>query len=339
MKEFKHHDGKCSYENIYFRYLHPKTRQQVLLACFSRSLKDPFPPSRIAGINAIAATQQFYTVAETGGRVLPTLAQVTVDPEKGVRDQAFRVVKGFLSKLEKVSEDPSMREEMEKEVGSTNSAVVAAAAGWANWAVGAVTAKFYKSPQSSAEIKEKSASPDKPEIATATENLDKVNISSSISSVKTSGSGENDNVNNSNSGWDVADDDDGWGDIKNDDTNNEGWDDNDDWGSLEDGKKTSNTEEQTSSYDWGGGFNRGNKTHDPFADIQQQSRSSTNTSDNLMAGPGGWDDWGAGGQEDVSKDEARKRREEKRAERQKELEAKRAAKKGPMKLGAKKMID
>ena len=33
---------------------------------------------------------------------------------------------------------------MEKEVGS-NSPVAAAAAGWANWAVGAVTAKFYKS--------------------------------------------------------------------------------------------------------------------------------------------------------------------------------------------------
>ena len=35
----------------------------------------------------------------------------------------------------------------------------------------------------------------------------------------------------------------------------------------------------------------------------------------------------------------RRRREEKRVERQKELEAKRAAKKGPMKLGGKKMID
>ena len=52
--------------------------------------------------NAVAATQQFYTVAETGARVLPTLAMATVDPEKSVRDQAFRVVRGFLGKLEKV---------------------------------------------------------------------------------------------------------------------------------------------------------------------------------------------------------------------------------------------
>jgi hypothetical protein len=40
-----------------------------------------------------------------------------------------------------------------------------------------------------------------------------------------------------------------------------------------------------------------------------------------------------------SASETRKRNEEKKQERQKEIEAKRAAKKGPMKLGAKKLID
>ena len=317
------------------RYLHPKTRQQCLFACFSRSLKDPFPPSRIAGINAIAATQQFYTVAETGARILPTLATVTVDPEKSVRDQAFRVVKGFLSKLEKVSEDPELREEMEKEVGSTNSAVVAAAAGWANWAVGAVTAKFYKSPtaEGGGVSKEKSATPE----ASLADNVKKVNLktdtskSSPAQAVTQRSEGISD-------GWDDDGDKDGWGDLnEKTNDNNEGWDDNDDWGSLEDNNSSSkqNTA-QSSNFDFGGGFNSGTKTHDAFAEVKPPS-----TSDNLMAGPGGWDDWGAsslgGGEE--SKDEARRRREEKRAERQKELEAKRAAKKGPMKLGAKKMID
>ena len=75
------------------RYLHPKTRQQCLLGCFSRALKDPFPPSRIAAINAIAATQQFYTVAETGSRVVVVLAPAVVDPEKPVRDQVSQEVK------------------------------------------------------------------------------------------------------------------------------------------------------------------------------------------------------------------------------------------------------
>ena len=119
------------------------------MACFARGLEDLFPPSRIASINAIAATQQFYTVQETGSRVLPVLALATVDPEKAVREQALRVIRGFLGKLEKVSEDPSLVEEMDKGVGSTNSAATAAAvaaAGWASWTVDAVTVKFYKSP-------------------------------------------------------------------------------------------------------------------------------------------------------------------------------------------------
>lgn len=32
--------------------------------------------------------------------------------DKGVRDNAFRTIRGFLSKLERVSEDPGLRESM-----------------------------------------------------------------------------------------------------------------------------------------------------------------------------------------------------------------------------------
>lgn len=45
-------------------------------------------------------------------RILPALCQLTMDPEKSVRDSVFRTIKGFLGKLEKVSEDPSLRESM-----------------------------------------------------------------------------------------------------------------------------------------------------------------------------------------------------------------------------------
>ena len=54
-------------------------------------LKDPFPPARIAAINALAATQQYYSLAETSSRVLPMICSVMTDPEKPVRDQAFKV--------------------------------------------------------------------------------------------------------------------------------------------------------------------------------------------------------------------------------------------------------
>lgn len=37
-----------------------------------------------------------------------------MDPEKSVRDQAFRALKKFITKVEKVSEDPSLLEKMGK---------------------------------------------------------------------------------------------------------------------------------------------------------------------------------------------------------------------------------
>ena len=58
---------------------------------FQGRLKDPFPPARISAINALAATQEFYTVAETSGRVVPILCPLMSDPEKPVREQAFKV--------------------------------------------------------------------------------------------------------------------------------------------------------------------------------------------------------------------------------------------------------
>lgn len=302
--------------------MHPKTRQQVLLGCFARSLKDPFPPSRIAGINAIAATQQFYTVAETGGRVLPVLCPAMVDPEKSVREQAFRVVRGFVGKLEKVSDDPSLREEMEKEVAAGAGAVAvagAAAATWASWAVGAATAKFFKSPAAQSTTENSPT----PEGTTSKETTpDKVATEMKQTSLgpSTSASTQKESVKEHavNSGWDAQED--GWDNEEVSD-DKDGWDEDEDWGSLEESSNKPEAEPKTAS--WGEGFNQGTKSHDAFSPVQQTSS--------------GWDEWGSGGAVD-SKDDARKRREEKKAERLKEIEAKRAAKKGPMRLG-KKMID
>lgn len=53
-------------------------------------------------------------LTEIANRVLPALCSLTVDPEKSVRDPAFKTIRGFLGKLEKVSEDPSLRETMGK---------------------------------------------------------------------------------------------------------------------------------------------------------------------------------------------------------------------------------
>jgi len=308
------------------RHLHPKTRQQVLLACFSKGLKDPFPPSRIAAINAIAATQQFYTISETGCRVLPTLGASTVDPEKPVRDQAIRVIKGFLGKLEKVSEDPSLKEEMEKDVGSTNSAMVQAASGWASWAVGAVTAKFYKSPTAPVS-NESSPAPEGSE--SKSENKSPNSVSKDIGKLGLDNSAQKPSTSKVGDLLDFQEDNCAPNnDIK--EGTNDGWDDDEDWGSLEEPMKPISTN-NPSINDWGGGFNQGVKSHNSFTEIAKEKDNNTSS---------GWGEWDMESSfKKDDKDDARKRREEKKMERQKEIEAKRVAKKGPMKLGGKKMID
>jgi len=53
-----------------------------------RAMKDPFPPARQAGILAMAATHNYFTLADSAQKLLPALCCLTTDPDKGVRDQA-----------------------------------------------------------------------------------------------------------------------------------------------------------------------------------------------------------------------------------------------------------
>ena len=189
-----------------------------------------------------------------------------------------------------------------------------------SWAVGAVTAKFYKSPVSSQDPPSREASKEKSpdRVESVVRDLGQVNLQRETKKEETK-----------KEDWDIKDGD-GWGDIEDKSENkiSDGWDDDEDWGSLEDTKPEAKPS-PSSNHDWDGGLNKGVKTHGAFAEIKPSSNDSS-----------GWDDWGnTKTSTEDNKDEARKKREEKRLERQKEIEAKRSAKKGPMKLGGKKMMD
>ncbi|XP_071783226.1 N-terminal kinase-like protein [Centroberyx gerrardi] len=119
-------------------YLNAGTRQRVLISAFCRATKDPFPASRSAGVLGFAATHNFYSVTESAARILPTLCAITVDPDKTVRDQAFKAIKSFLSKLETVSEDPTKLAEIEKDVASS-AQPAGGSSSWAGWAVTGVS--------------------------------------------------------------------------------------------------------------------------------------------------------------------------------------------------------
>lgn len=127
-------------------FLDPSKRQLVLLNAFTRGMKDPFPPSRMAAVLALSATQQFYSLIEIANRVLPALSPLTCDPEKQVRDQAFKAIKGFMENLEKASEHPELIPEIEAHVKAGGRSLLNSdkVPQWASWALKSLSGKFYK---------------------------------------------------------------------------------------------------------------------------------------------------------------------------------------------------
>ncbi|XP_050439398.1 N-terminal kinase-like protein isoform X2 [Adelges cooleyi] len=205
------------------QHLDPNIRSKILSSAFSRALKDPFPPSRMAGISAFSATQQYYPLVEVSSRVLPALCHVTLDPEKNVRDIVFQTIKGFLGKLENVSEDERLKERIDEEVVANSTPAVSS---WAGWAVNTVTSKFYlasKNPQKDEKLNENPKDNSNTsqnmipsnKLNSNSEQMKPIFIDKQIKALhihnedKTYENSINENISNNwedNSGWDVGDD-------------------------------------------------------------------------------------------------------------------------------------
>ncbi|XP_060846656.1 N-terminal kinase-like protein isoform X1 [Rhopalosiphum padi] len=286
------------------QHLDPKIRSKILSSAFSRALKDPFQPSRMAGVSAFSATQQYYPLIEVSTRVLPALCQVTLDPEKGVRDIAFQTIKGFLGKLENVSEDERLKEKMEEEVTNTTSPAIPT---WAGWAVTTVTSKFYSS-----KIPQK----DEKSIELSKSNSNNINLNNSeqmYSNLPKENTVKNEykekqidnintiqnSINHKNSMEDST--------SPNDWDDNSGWNVGDDWESI--GDDTSNSVKDKSDFGW--------EDQEPI----------------LLDDP---DEVAKKAEAELIKEEMRKKREERKQERIKQLESKRNNKQS-LKLGGKRL--
>uniref|UniRef100_A0A6Q2XTF9 N-terminal kinase-like protein n=1 Tax=Esox lucius TaxID=8010 RepID=A0A6Q2XTF9_ESOLU len=352
-------------------YLNAGTRQRVLISAFSRATKDPFPASRAAGVLGFAATHNYYSVMESAARVLPTLSTLTVDPDKSVRDQAFKAIKSFLTKLETVSEDPSKLVEIEKDVMSS-AQPAGAAASWAGWAVTGVsslTSKLIRTGPAAEGVGPAENRPsgagaasmalpvasglaiqsDRPEVTDepvgerwddedwgSLEVIDLDNIwDASSEAVKKQSSDW------SGSGWDA---DDSWSNEKEADSQGqsspgeEGW--GNDWD--EEGttvpatKRTALPEgvRLASEYDWD---SKGPTQTDFLVNVSQRATRWCVGGAEPAGDWGAEESWESVDGAGLSKAELAKK---KREERRKELEAKRAerkAAKGPLKLGARKL--
>ncbi|XP_064483692.1 N-terminal kinase-like protein [Ornithodoros turicata] len=310
-------------------YLDPQVRQKVLIVAFTRSMRDPFHPARMAGILALSATQGYFTIKDCAVKVLPVLCSLTMDPEKSVRDQAFRAIKGFLGKLEKVSEDPSLIEQMEADVNAAGASVHSSmAASWAGWAVSSLTSKFYKSPLPSKPVTAEASL-----MATRSEDATRKLTSQTPSSRDISP----ENV----PGGFASDTDDKW--------------ESQEWGSMEEEsslqsscvKATPSMQSQDGwedcnweSLDDIGLSDECSPTDVPSASkVAPEMDSGNGDQKTSWECDADWDKWGSGsGKGDTKSDEMKRKREERRQQRLKEQQERRAARQGagPLKLGVRK---
>ena len=83
------------------RNLGASTRQKVLIAALTRSLKDPFVHSRNAALQALAATADLFSEEDGASKILPAVCPSLVDKEKLVRDQAGRTMDVYLGRIRK----------------------------------------------------------------------------------------------------------------------------------------------------------------------------------------------------------------------------------------------
>lgn len=123
------------------------SRAKVLIAAFSRALRDPFVHARNAALLALSATVDVFSDEDCASKVLPTVCIALVDKEKMVRDQANKCLDIYLQKVRKyVATMPDTALSPEPVAGAPGPAASARIgnqndSGWAGWAISSFTNK------------------------------------------------------------------------------------------------------------------------------------------------------------------------------------------------------
>ncbi|KAI3326766.1 ARM repeat-containing protein [Xylariaceae sp. AK1471] len=121
-------------------------RAKVLIAAFTRSLRDPFVHARNAALMALAATGDCFTEEECATRILPVVCPSLVDKEKLVRDQANKTMDIYLQRIRKAAASmpdtvlpPPTAEGAGPRMSTPQSSE---ASSWAGWAISSFTNKL-----------------------------------------------------------------------------------------------------------------------------------------------------------------------------------------------------
>jgi SCY1-like protein 1 len=123
------------------------SRSKVLIAAFTRSLRDPFVHARNASLLALAATNEHFSDEDCAHRILPAICPVLIDKEKLIRDQATKTMDVYLAKIRKAAS--TMPETVLKPEGATegngprmSTPQPNESSTWAGWAISSFTNKL-----------------------------------------------------------------------------------------------------------------------------------------------------------------------------------------------------
>jgi SCY1-like protein 1 len=79
------------------------SRQKLILPAFTRAMKDPFTPCRLAALKAVTTCKSYFSQKDVSEKVLPCIVPFLLDASKDVRTEAFKVVDMFLVGLREES--------------------------------------------------------------------------------------------------------------------------------------------------------------------------------------------------------------------------------------------
>ncbi|KAI0179554.1 ARM repeat-containing protein [Hypoxylon sp. FL1284] len=123
------------------------SRTKVLIAAFTRSLRDPFVHARNAALMALAATCEYFSEEDCASRILPVICPSLIDKEKLVRDQANKAMEVYLQRIRKaaagmpdtVQPPPQTSEGAGPRMSTPQPSE---ASSWAGWAISSFTNKL-----------------------------------------------------------------------------------------------------------------------------------------------------------------------------------------------------
>ncbi|WEW55721.1 Nuclear aminoacylation-dependent tRNA export pathway component [Emydomyces testavorans] len=128
------------------RNLGQSSRSKVLIAAFTRSLRDPFVHARNAGLLALGATMDLFSEEDCASKIIPTISPALIDKEKLVRDQANKTFDMYLQRIRQFASnmpDTALSPQTAPEASAAGTAKVALSNGasWAGWAISSFTNK------------------------------------------------------------------------------------------------------------------------------------------------------------------------------------------------------